>query len=115
MALQLTEAVFVDGHAHGGVHTDFFERCDLALRVDSACGDDRMRCGGAKFAKPIEICAGHGAFAVDVGAEEGATKRFELGHYVFGTKYETAPPAVDGDAAFCGVQGDDYSIRIYFI
>ena len=71
-------------------------------------------CGSAEFSKPFEICAGHGAFAVDVGAEEGGAEWFELRHHVFGRKVQLAAPAVDGDAAFCGVQRNDNSIWVYF-
>src|SRR5579859_6339138 len=107
MVSESAESVFVDGHAYGGVHADFFESVDFALRFDSAGGDDGVFSSSAEFAEPSEIFAGHGAFAVDVGAEEGGAKRFELGDDVFRTKSETPAPAMDGDVTADGVEGDD--------
>ena len=97
------ETVFVDGHANGRVHADFFEGVDFAARFDSACGNDGVLGAAAELTEPVEIGAGHGALAVDVGAEKGGAKWFELGHYIFWTQGEFAPPAVDCDAALRGV------------
>ena len=115
MTPQLAEAVFVDGHADGGVHADFFEGVDFTAGLDSAGGDDGMLCSGAKIVEPFEIRAGHGAFAVNVGAEKGVAEGFELQHDIFRTESETAAPAVNSDAAFCGVEGnDDFMGRYLF-
>ncbi len=103
------QAIFVDGHADGGVHADFFEGAYFPAGFDAACGDDGMFCCGAEFVEPVEVCAGHGAFAVDVRAEEGGAEGFELGHYILGAQSEAAAPAIDGDVAFCGVESDDDS------
>lgn len=101
------EAVFVDGHAHGGVHADFFEGGDFAAGLDAAGGDDGITGGAAKLAKPLEIGAGHGAFAINIGAEEGGAEGFELGEDLLGAETESFAPAVRHDAAFGGVQGHD--------
>src|SRR5579859_57403 len=106
MVSESAEAVFVDGHAYGGVHADFFESVDFALRFDSAGGDDGVFSSSAEFAEPSEIYASHRAFAVDVGTEEGGAKRFELGDDVFRTKSETPAPAMDGDLAPGGIECD---------
>ena len=42
LTLQLAEAVFVEGHAYGGVHVDFLEGGDFADGFDAAGGDDGM-------------------------------------------------------------------------
>jgi hypothetical protein len=103
------QAIFVDGHAYGGVHAEFFEGGYFAAGLDSPCSDDGMLGGGTEHTEPIEIGAGHGAFAIDVSAEKGGAKRFELGHDIFGAQGEFLSPAVNGDAAFGGVQGDNDS------
>src|SRR5271163_1639729 len=107
------QAIFVDGHADGGVHADFFEGAYFPVGFDSACGNDGMLCCDAEFVEPVEVGPGHGAFAVDVSAEEGGAEGFELGHYVFGTQRQLAPPAVDGDVAFRCVESDDNSSGRY--
>ena len=99
----LAEAILVDGHAYGCVHPEFFEGGYFAAGLDSACSDDGMRAGGTEHTEPVEIGAGHGAFAIDVGAEKRGAKGLKLGHDIFGAQGEFAPPAVDGDAAFGGV------------
>lgn len=62
-----------------------------------------MRSGGAELTKPLEIGAGHGAFAVDIGAEKSGAEGFELGDHFFGAETESAAPAVNGDVAASGV------------
>ena len=59
-----------------------------------------------KFAEPREIHAAHGAFAVYIGAEKTGAIGFEGGHDFGGSKRERFAPAVNDDAAFGGVQGD---------
>src|ERR1700736_2729761 len=62
------QTVLVNCHAYRGIHADFLECRDFALRLDPAGGDDRVRGRGAEAAKPREIGAAHGSFAVHVGA-----------------------------------------------
>ena len=38
----LAKAVFVEGHAYGGIHADFLQGHDFAACLDSAGGDDGM-------------------------------------------------------------------------
>jgi len=101
------EAVFVEGHADGGVHADFLEGGDLAGGGDSAGGDDGQLSGAAQLAEPGEIHAAHGAFAVHIGAEKTGAIGFEGGHDFGGSERERFSPAVDYDASFGGVQGDE--------
>jgi hypothetical protein len=49
----LAEAVFVDGHAHSGVHADLFQGSDFAACFDSAGGNDGVRRGVAELSKPF--------------------------------------------------------------
>src|SRR5258708_21868934 len=62
----------------------------------------------AQLAKPFEICPGHGAFPVHVGAEESGAEGFELRHRFFGFKRDALAPAVNGDASPGSVESDDY-------
>src|SRR5215475_5463258 len=77
---KLAEAFFVEGHADGGLHAEFFEGADFAAGGDAAGRDDGEFGGGAEIAKPTEIRADRGALAVHVGAEEAGAVRCEAGH-----------------------------------
>src|SRR5258708_21349418 len=61
----------------------------------------------AQLAKPFEICPGHGAFPVHVGAQETRAEGFELRHRFFGFKRDALAPAVNGDASPGSVESDD--------
>ena len=71
LTIDSAKPVFVNRHANGGVHADGFEGIDFTAGLNSTCGDNGVICCGAEFAEPVEIGAGHCAFAVHVGAEEG--------------------------------------------
>src|SRR5260370_20654350 len=103
----LAQSVLVQGHADGGVHADFFEGSDVAASPDAASGDDRMRCCAAQRSKPLEVRAGHGAFAVYIGAEKSRAEGFELRHHFFGLNRNRFAPAVNGDASAGRVESDD--------
>src|SRR5258708_34334844 len=61
----------------------------------------------AQLAKPFEVRARHGAFAVHVGAQESRAEGFELRHHFFGFKRDALAPAVNGDVAPGRVESDD--------
>jgi len=100
------EAVFVEGHADDGVHADFLEGGDFASSGDAAGGDDGQARGAAQLAEPGEIHATHSAFVVHICAEEAGAIGFEGRNDFGGSERERSSPAVDYDAAFGGVQGD---------
>src|SRR5271169_6026427 len=77
----LSNAVFVESHADGGVHSYAFERANLSSGGNSACGDNRKLRGGAQRAEPCKIGAPHGAFAIHIGAKESTTKGLQRGHH----------------------------------
>jgi len=102
----LANAIFVEGHADGGVHADFFQGEDFAARGDAAGSDNRQGRGRAQVAEPVEIYAGHGALAVHIGAEEGAAIGFQLCHDFTWRDAQGLAPAVDHDFAPGGIEGD---------
>lgn len=106
--------IFVQGHADGRVHTDRFERGDLAFRANAAGRNDGMIGRVAQFLKPFQVCAGHGAFPVHIRAQKAGTKWFELRHYFFCLKGNTPPPAVYGDSPLQRVQRDDDALAVHF-
>ena len=77
------------------------------MRGDATGGDDRKFCCGAELAEVIEVCAGHGAFAIDVGAEKSGAVGFQLRNYGAGLELKFFAPALGEDLAFCGVERDD--------
>jgi hypothetical protein len=82
----LLHSFLIQRHPDGDVHTHFFQGGDFTLRFDSSRGDDRVRRRAAQAAEPFEICAGHRAFAVHVGAQKSGAEGFELRHNIFRLK-----------------------------
>src|SRR5260370_8775610 len=68
----------------------------------------------AQPAKPFEICPGHGAFPVHVGAQESRAEGFELRHHFFGFKRDALAPAVNGDVSPGSVESDDDLFSMHF-
>src|SRR5882672_4484340 len=108
------QAILVHRHSHCGIHSYFAQRGDLALRLDAAGGDDGVRGGAAQLSKPIEVCAGHGAFAVHVRAEESRAEWLELRHYVFGLEGQALAPSLNRDLFPGSVQRNDDLLARYF-
>src|ERR1700731_5503372 len=61
----------------------------------------------AQLAKPLEVRAGHRAFAVHVGAQEAGAEGFELRHHCLCLKRDARAPAVNGDVSPGSVERDD--------
>src|SRR5260370_7298640 len=61
----------------------------------------------AQLAKPFEICPGHRACPVHVGAQKSRAEGFELRHHFFGLKRDALAPAVNGDVSPGSVESDD--------
>src|SRR6266581_7338492 len=114
-AADSTQLVFVQGHSDGGIHVELFQGGDLGLRSNAARGDDRMRGRVAQHSKPFEVRAGHGAFAVHIGAEKSSAKRFELRHHALGLEREALAPAVDRNLSPGGVQGNYDPFAMHFL
>ena len=100
-------AVFVEGHADSGVHADFFKCADFTGGGDATSRDDGMFCGTAQGVEPAEIRASHGAFAVDVGAQEAHAVGGQGCENFTGIDCELGAPAVSNDAASGGIEGHD--------
>src|ERR1700731_3566065 len=66
-----------------------------------------MGCRVAQLAKPFEVRARHGAFAVHVGAQEPGAEGFELRHHCLCLKCDARAPAVNGDVSPGSVESDD--------
>src|SRR5216683_897338 len=114
-AAESTQLVFVQGHSDGGIHAELFQGGDLGLRSNAARGDDRM-CGRiAQHSKPFEVRAGHGAFAVHIGAEKSSAKRFELRHHALGLEREALAPAVNRNSSPGGIQGNYDPFAMQFL
>src|SRR5207245_11036510 len=114
-AAESTQLVFVQGHSDGGIHAELFQGGDLGLRSNAARGDDRM-CGGiAQHSKPFEVRAGHGPFAVHIGAEKSSAKRFELRHHALGLEGTALAPAVDRNSSPGSVQGNHDPFAMQFL
>src|SRR5262249_24871827 len=95
----LSQLAFVDGHAYRRVHCQPTKGSDFATCFDAAGGDDGVAGGGTKMAKPLEIGASHGPFAIDISAKKRGAVRFELWHYLSCLKFQASSPAVCDDPA----------------
>src|SRR5581483_2389819 len=101
------QAVFVEGHTHGRIHPDPRESANLAVTADSP-GRNHLKARRIPWSTEIgEIGAGHGSFAIHVGAEKSAAERLESRHDVLWTQREGTAPAIHGDAALNGVESHD--------
>ena len=65
-----------------------------------------LRGRGAQDGGDVDGEALHGAFGVDVGVEEGRAVVFEPGDGFFGGEVDGVLPALDGDPAVLGVDGE---------
>src|SRR5258708_32937161 len=70
-----------------------------------------LRCA-TQLAKPFEVRARHGAFAVHVGAHKSRAEGFELRHHFVGLQGDARAPAVNCDVSPGSVQGDDDLFRM---
>src|SRR5260370_40167668 len=61
----------------------------------------------AQLAKPFEICPGHRAFPVHVGAQKSRAEGIALRHHFFELKRDALAPAVNGDVSPGSVESDD--------
>ena len=101
------EVAGVDGHAHGGVHADFFEGAHFAEAANSAGGGDGQLGDAAQLAEPGEVRALHRAFVVHKRGEEFGAVGLERRNDVGGAQFKAFPPAAHDDASALGIERDD--------
>ncbi len=88
------QLIQIKRHAHGGIHSQPFERAHLPLAADSARRGDRQARRFAQLAKPSQICSAHGAFGVNVGAEKLGGILLQLREYILRRQAQLfLPPA----------------------